>query len=83
MGRSDPTSPLNSSKDLIKAYPDWFKGIGQFPGIYHITLQDDANHVVLFQLFQLKSLLIGSLLFPTHGRQMENYESVSTQSILM
>ena len=32
------TSPLNSSKDLIKAYPNWFEGIGQFPGTYHITL---------------------------------------------
>ena len=36
--RCDLTSPLNSSKDLIKAYPDWFEGIGLFPGTYHITL---------------------------------------------
>ena len=44
--RCDLTSPLNSSKDLIKAYPDWFEGIGQFHGTYHITLQDDAKPVV-------------------------------------
>ena len=26
--RGDLTSPLNSSKDLINAYPNWFEGIG-------------------------------------------------------
>ena len=36
--RCDPTSLLNSSEDLIKAYPDQFEGVGQFPGTYHITL---------------------------------------------
>ena len=30
-GRHDLTSPLNSSEDLIKAYPNWFEGIGWFP----------------------------------------------------
>ena len=44
--RCNLTSPLNSSKDLIKAYPDWFEGIGQFPGTYHITLCNDAKPVV-------------------------------------
>ena len=44
--RCDLTSPLNSSENLIKAYPDWFEGIGQFPQTYHITLQDDAKPVV-------------------------------------
>ena len=34
-------------------------------------------------MFQLKSLLIGFLHLPTHGRQMGNYESVSTQRILI
>ena len=40
------TSPLNSSEDLTKAYPEWFEGIGQFPGTYYITLCDDAKPVV-------------------------------------
>ena len=44
--RCDLTFPINCSKDLIKAYPDQFDGIGQFPGTYHITLYDDANAVV-------------------------------------
>ena len=44
--RCDLTSPLNSSKHLIKAYPDQFEGIGQFPGTYLITLHDDAKPVV-------------------------------------
>ena len=104
--RCGPTSPLNTSEDLIKAYPDQFEGIGQFPGTYHITLQDDAKPVVhaprkcpiwcnpwyvrnllssstKVLLFQLKSLLIGSHHLPTHGRQMGNYKSVSTQKLLM
>ena len=44
--RCDLTSPLNSSEDLIKAYPDWFEGIDQFPGTYHITLCDDVKPVI-------------------------------------
>ena len=44
--RNDHSSLLNSSKDLIKAYPDWFGGIGWFPGTCHITLHDDAKPVV-------------------------------------
>ena len=44
--RRDLTSPLNSSKDLIKAYTHQFEGIGQLPGTYHITLQDDVKPVV-------------------------------------
>ena len=36
--RCDPTSRLNSSEDLIKAYPYRFESICQFPGTYHITL---------------------------------------------
>ena len=39
------TSPLNSSKHLIKAYPNWFEGIGLFPGTDHITLHDDTKLV--------------------------------------
>ena len=44
--RHDLTSPLNSSKDLIKAYPDQFEGIGQLPGTYHIILCGDVKPVV-------------------------------------
>ena len=44
--RHDLTFLFNSSKDLIKVYPDQFEGIGQFPATYHITLCDDANPVV-------------------------------------
>ena len=44
--RHDLTSPPNSSKVFTKVYPDWFEGIGQFPGTYHITLHDDAKSVV-------------------------------------
>ena len=46
MVRCDLTSLFNSSEDLIKAYPDWFEGIGQFHGAYDITLHDDAKPVV-------------------------------------
>ena len=38
--------PINSKDDLIKAYPDWFEGIGKFPGTYHIYLKEDAIPVV-------------------------------------
>ena len=44
--RHDLTSPLNSGKDLIKAYPNQFEGIGQLSGTYHITLCDDAKPMV-------------------------------------
>ena len=29
---------INSKDDLIKTYPDQFKGIGKFPGTYHIYI---------------------------------------------
>ena len=38
--------PLNTKEDLIKAHPDRFKGIGHFPGTYHITLCSDAKPVI-------------------------------------
>ena len=44
--RSNLTSPLNSSKDLFKTYPNQFEGIGQFPGTCDITLHDDAKPVI-------------------------------------
>ena len=37
---------INSKDGLIKAYPDWFKVIGKFPGIYHIYLKEDAIPIV-------------------------------------
>ena len=37
---------INSKDDLIKAYPDWFEGIGKFPGTYYIFLREDAKPVV-------------------------------------
>ena len=37
---------INSRDDLIKAYPDQFKWIGKFPGMYHIYLKKDATPVV-------------------------------------
>ena len=37
---------VNSKDDLIKAYPDRFKGIGKFPGTYHIFFKEDAIPVV-------------------------------------
>ena len=37
---------LNTTEDLIQAYPDRFKGIGHFPGTYHIILCSDAKPVV-------------------------------------
>ena len=37
---------INSKDDLIKAYLDRFKGIGKFPGTYHIYLKEDAIPVV-------------------------------------
>ena len=37
---------LNSRDDLTKVYPDRFKQIWKFPGIYHIYLREDAIPVV-------------------------------------
>ena len=37
---------INSKDDLIKVYLDQFKGIGKFPGTYHISLREDAKPVV-------------------------------------
>ena len=42
----DNLKPLNTTQDLIQAYPDRSKGIGHFPGTYHITLHSDAKPVV-------------------------------------
>ena len=37
---------INFKDGLIKAYPDLFKGIGKFPGTYHIYLTEDTILVV-------------------------------------
>ena len=40
-------SYLNFPKPEIGSVnPNWFEGIGQFPGTYHITLHDDTEPVV-------------------------------------
>ena len=41
-----PLPPLNSSEDLIAAYPYCFEGIGCFPWMYTIHLHDDAKSVI-------------------------------------
>ena len=38
--------PIRSTDDLIKEFPDWFMGIGKFPGEYKIQLQHDVHPVI-------------------------------------
>ena len=33
---SEAAKPIRSTDDLIKEFPDWFQGIGQFPSEYKI-----------------------------------------------
>ena len=42
---SDNT-PINSTKDLIEAYPDQFDRIGNFAGKYHIVLRPNNHPIV-------------------------------------
>ena len=44
--RRSPLPLLNSSKDLIAAYPVHFEGIGHFPRMYTTHLHDDAKPVI-------------------------------------
>ena len=37
---------ISSTDDLIKEFPDWFTGIGRFPGKYKIWLHRDAHPVI-------------------------------------
>ena len=37
---------IRSIDDLIKEFPDWFTGIGRFPGEYKIQLHHDAHPVI-------------------------------------
>ena len=46
---------MNSSDNLIKAYPDQFKGIGKFPGTYHIYLRNVDNK--LDQLLEQEAIV--------------------------
>ena len=40
------TAPIKSTEDLIRKFPDWFQGIGQFLGEYTIRLHDNAQPVI-------------------------------------
>ena len=42
----EAAQPIRSTDDLIKEFPDQFKGIGQFPGKYKIRLCHDAHPVI-------------------------------------
>ena len=37
---------IRSTDDLIKEFPDWFTGIGRFPGKYKIWLQHDVHPMI-------------------------------------
>ena len=37
---------IRSTNDLIKKFPDWFKGIGRFPGKYKIQLHHDTHPMI-------------------------------------
>ena len=39
-------TPINSTKDLIEAYPDQFDCTGNFAGEYHIVLRQN-NHLIV------------------------------------
>jgi hypothetical protein len=45
-GAVDSVAPINSKDDLVKLYPDRFKGIGSFKGTFHITLDPSVPPVV-------------------------------------
>ena len=42
----EAAKPIRSTDDLINEFPDWFKGIGRFPGEYKIRLHHDAHPVI-------------------------------------
>ena len=42
----EAAKPIRSTDDLINKFPDWFKGIGRFPGKYKIQLHHDAHPVI-------------------------------------
>ncbi|XP_063959342.1 uncharacterized protein K02A2.6-like [Lytechinus pictus] len=38
--------PIRDKEDLRSRFPDIFKGIGKFPGTFHLTLREDAEPAV-------------------------------------
>ena len=46
MATSPAAQPIYNAMDLKHLYPDRFKGIGDFEGELHVTLQEDAQPVV-------------------------------------
>ena len=42
----EAAKPIRSTDDLINEFPDWFKGIGSFPGEYKIQLHHDTHPVI-------------------------------------
>ena len=43
---SEAAKSIRSTADLIKEFPDWFKGIGRFPSKYKIRLHHDAHPMI-------------------------------------
>ena len=42
----EAATPIRSTDNLIKEFPDWFQGIGRFPSEYKIRLHHDAHPVI-------------------------------------
>ena len=42
----NPSGKIHTKKQLIEEYPDYFKGIGRFPGTHKIHLQEGAKPVI-------------------------------------
>ena len=40
------SKPIRDKEDLRSRFPDRFRGIGRFPGTFHLTLREDAEPVV-------------------------------------
>lgn len=40
------SKPIKDKEDLRSRFPDRFRGIGRFPGTFHLTLREDAEPVV-------------------------------------
>ena len=80
---------LVNSLELITSLSErmlslWYMHLESVQLLYNSWyMRNTMNSSTKVLLFQLKSLLIRSLHLPTHGKQMGNYESVSTQRILI
>ncbi len=44
--RTVPAQPITDTKTPLDLYPDRFKGIGEFPGEYHIDVEQNSSSVV-------------------------------------